>query len=151
MSFIYIYINFILSSLFNFPGLIKNVVKNNAVHVIVYFSVCNWLWLMFLTTTYMYMIFNVPFGTLTSGVYIVTDYCGSAKTEPRWCPGYAGIATVCPDCFRHSKHLGSIPDRQGVAKVSSRCHYGSSRIPPDWRSGVIRPLNRDSGTLQCNI
>ena len=46
----------------------------------------------FLTTTY--MIFNVPFAYSNAGV--VTDYYGSAKAEPWWCPGYASIATVCP-------------------------------------------------------
>ena len=48
--------------------------------------------LMFLTTTC--TIFNVPFVYSNAGV--VMDYYGSAKAEPRWCPGYAGFATVCP-------------------------------------------------------
>ena len=40
---------------------------------------------------------------------------------------------------------GVITNWQRIAKVSSMCHYGSSRMLPNWWSGVIRPLNRDSG------
>ena len=106
------------------------------------------------------MIFNVPFVYSNAGV--VTYCCGRANMDPRWCPGYTGIATILlqfaldfnnppdhPNCFKLFKHPGSIPDRHGSPRSCHGLSNGSSRtgqgFVTDWprvRHGLAKGSSR---------